>query len=254
MTCLKKTIRVFLRVLAYLFPEPHSRMLVLCYHDIGDGDSEWTVTLAKFFRHVDLIQKSGARIVPLSYILAVLQGERGKPQGVVVAITLDDGLLDLMRKNLSVITMKQIPVTLFLVGDTNTAHGLIGPAISLGEARREHRSVLVTYGYHGATHTLLDSVPPGVLVREVERPKGMRWFAYPGGHHTAQVRKAVQDAGYEAAFSITPEAVKDSTDPYKIPRFVVHKGTTDKEIVFLLSRAQDWFSFVRGLYYRTYGR
>lgn len=58
-------------------------------------------------------------------------------------------------------------------------------------------------GWHSKSHRDLTTLPYEEIVKEVTPPQPMRYFAYPYGRFNDDVVKAVQEAGYKDAWSVT---------------------------------------------------
>jgi peptidoglycan/xylan/chitin deacetylase (PgdA/CDA1 family) len=100
---------------------------------------------------------------------------------------------------------------------------------------------------HGATHRPLVEVSDGDLQRELvgsadriaslglPRPTV---FSYPHGEWSPQVATAVEQAGYRAAFTVTPGAVRRFQSRYALPRVEVLASDTNQTIARKLARAR----------------
>jgi peptidoglycan/xylan/chitin deacetylase (PgdA/CDA1 family) len=87
----------------------------------------------------------------------------------------------------------------------------------------------VEMGSHGCGHRILTRIPPEdvriEMVRSHERIAAMlgrppRFFAYPNGESSGDVRALAGEAGYTHGFSITG----DMGDPFCLPRVNMHEG------------------------------
>jgi len=71
-------------------------------------------------------------------------------------------------------------------------------------------------GGHSRTHRSLVEVDAAGLAAP-------RLFAYPYGDHTSAVRQAVRQAGYAAAFGVSPGRILPSSDRYALPRVDIRR-------------------------------
>jgi len=53
-----------------------------------------------------------------------------------------------------------------------------------------------------------------------------RMFAYPNGAWNFLVRRAVRNAGLQAAFTVDPGLAREGVDPYQIPRIEIFRKDT----------------------------
>ena len=94
----------------------------------------------------------------------------------------------------------------------------------------------LTIGAHSATHRSLPTLDDADLRRElvesreaIARHAGVlpQYFAYPYGLWNDHVRRAVQAAGYRAAFTLDRGEVNSQADPWTLPRLNVPAGIGD---------------------------
>ncbi|HEY6099556.1 MAG TPA: polysaccharide deacetylase family protein [Anaeromyxobacter sp.] len=93
----------------------------------------------------------------------------------------------------------------------------------------------IDIGGHSMNHAVLANLPLQEARREIvgcrdqiadrlgRRP---RFFAYPNGYYTPNIRAAVADAGFEAAVTIEDEENRRGIDPYGLKRKVLWENTT----------------------------
>jgi peptidoglycan/xylan/chitin deacetylase (PgdA/CDA1 family) len=95
------------------------------------------------------------------------------------------------------------------------------------------RDDLVEIGAHTATHPVLSMLPIAEQRIEIQRSKErleqilerpIRSFAYPYGSlsdYKGETVRAVQEMGFECACSTFTNVVRDGSDPFQLPRFIV---------------------------------
>lgn len=66
----------------------------------------------------------------------------------------------------------------------------------------------------------------------------VRWFCYPSGHYDATVIAAVKEAGYLGASTVVPGWAGPESDPYRLPRLRVLRGTTGAQLLQLIASTQ----------------
>ena len=94
----------------------------------------------------------------------------------------------------------------------------------------------LTVGAHSLTHRSLPTLEGSELRRELVESRDLitqhtgilpQYFAYPYGLWDDRVRRAVQAAGYRAAFTLDRGEVSPQADPWTIPRLNVPSGIGD---------------------------
>ena len=112
------------------------------------------------------------------------------------------------------------------------------------------RGGLVEIGAHGLTHARLARLPAEDQRREIaesrrqlEEISGGRvsTFAYPFGgksDFTERTASIVREEGFSAACAATPGAVREASDPWRLPRFHV----TDSDGDLLARRISRWLA------------
>jgi peptidoglycan/xylan/chitin deacetylase (PgdA/CDA1 family) len=166
---------------------------ILTYHSIDSSGSPISLSEEAFKAHVRFFGSGRVRVVPLS-MLPSLPDEMD-----AVALTFDDGFLNLTSAVVPVLSHLGFPATLFVVSDavgtSNAWNGHDAPGIptlplmsweDLGRAREAGFEI----GAHGRTHADLTRIPPEQLHDELEgcveriaSELGVRpgRFAYPYG-------------------------------------------------------------------------
>jgi peptidoglycan/xylan/chitin deacetylase (PgdA/CDA1 family) len=100
----------------------------------------------------------------------------------------------------------------------------------------------VEIGSHTVSHAHLPTLGGDELQRElrdsraqIEDELGLacRYVAYPFGEHDPRVRRAAEQAGYEAAFAV--DVPRDAIDPWAIPRVDLYWRDTGLRGRFRLS-------------------
>ena len=175
-----------------------------------------------------------------------------------VAITFDDGFVDQVEIGLPILRELGIPATFFL---PSGSIGLLGNeamrfyeervgipcerALSLDEVAELTREPLMEVGAHGRSHADLGPMEYGEQLwgevagakRELEAVTGtsVTRFAYPYGavvNYSGEAIRTLEEAGFEAAFTIVPGFNFLDSDPYQL-----HRDSLDPSMNDLLFRA-----------------
>jgi peptidoglycan/xylan/chitin deacetylase (PgdA/CDA1 family) len=223
---------------------PRTRPLrVLCYHAISDLAGApvvepYGVPPARFRHQLDSLRRAGYRFIHPDELLAYLDGRAGLPRRPLL-LTFDDCYADLLSAALPELVARGVPGVAFAVsgciGASNRWDQPAGaatlPLLDVGGLETLERSGL-EIGGHSRTHRSLTEVEAAELAGETAGVaadlegaglRSPRLFAYPYGDHSAEVRQAVRQAGYAAAFTVSPGRVLSSSDRYALPRVDIRR-------------------------------
>ena len=199
---------------------------ILSFHRVCEDDTAPDpLRLCTSTRHLERIlqylRNHQYRFVSPEKALEVLRS--GRPPGArYVCLTFDDGYEDFYLSALPLLREYKAPATVFLVTDclgaTNRwdqVHNLGAiPLLSLRQVL-ELDSQGVEFGSHSASHRRLTSLKSEELTREVRGSREaleqllgheVRFFCYPHGDQSPEVREEVRDAGYAGACGIEQAA------------------------------------------------
>jgi glycosyltransferase involved in cell wall biosynthesis len=231
--------------------QQHPKVVVLAYHAIADlgGDrilAPYGVLPERFAAQLDTIATAGWRFVRLEDLLSALDG-RGSIPARAVLVSFDDGFVDLLKAGLPIMTERGVPAVAFAVSDrvgaTNdweSRSGVSRLALLDEHGLGELSGNGVAIGSHSATHRRLPTLDDSQLEAEVgesaarlqalglPRPTA---FSYPYGEWSPKVAAAVRAAGYAAAFTVTPGAVRPGANRYALPRVEVFATDTPRTVL-----------------------
>ena len=240
------------------------RLRILAYHAVADlrADpvlAEYGVPPALFAAQLDALIEHGSTFVDLDTVLAALDGGEPLPRRAVL-LTFDDAYTDLLETACPLLQARGIPALTFAVADRVGATNLWdqpqgAAALELLDAGglREVAEQSIEVGSHTATHRSLRSVDSGELEGELDgsattleglglpRPRA---FSYPYGGAGERLAAAVQQAGYEIAFTTAWGDPGRAASRYLIPRIEVHASDTPFKLRLKLAAA-GWPGLVR---------
>lgn len=224
--------------------------VVLMYHAVGrDGEppSTYVVPVRRFRRQVAWLGWCGRPVITFGELVAHLRAHRPPPAGAVV-ITFDDGYADNHDVALPVLTKYGFRATVFMVS------GGVGGSVSwASDGALRHRALLTAeqatelhaagfeIGAHSRTHPSLPSVAPDDRRQEIAGCRDdlerllaapVRTFAYPFGDYDPDVKRIVQEAGYDGACCSRSGINEPGAPLYELRRVEV-RGS------------DSWWSFVR---------
>ena len=250
-----------------------ARVLVLAYHavaDLSDDPVLWDygVPPRRLAAQLDALARRGYAFVSLEDVITAFEGGTPLPARAAL-LTFDDAYAHLHGAALPLLAERGIPAVVFAVagmlGGTNEwDRGLGARRLDLlDEAGLAELSAAgIEVGAHSVSHVLLPPLADAELEEEVrgaaERLESAglprpRAFSYPHGEHDARVVRAVADAGYALAFTVTPGIAERSADRLALPR--VEVLNSDRGARFQLRvAAAGWPGFARRAAYRLLRR
>jgi hypothetical protein len=195
---------------------------ILCYHRVCDGEAGadplhlccGTGELERVLRY---LRSRRYQFLSLETAVEVLRS--GRPRGARYAcLTFDDGYQDFYSHAFPLLQEYGASATVFLVADhvggTNRwdeAHGLPPIPTLAGSEVLELDRLGVEFGSHGVTHRRLSTLSSPERTQEIAGSKErleqllgheVRFFCYPFGDQTPEVRAEVRQAGYLGACGI----------------------------------------------------
>jgi peptidoglycan/xylan/chitin deacetylase (PgdA/CDA1 family) len=217
------------------------------YHSIprdrGPQEDPHAVPLAEFEQQLAALSAEGWLLLGLTQALSVLSAGRARR---VVAVTFDDGFLDLFNAY----------EVLQRLGARATAYiptGNVGSRGSAGGARLDWSQLAelarggIEIGSHSVSHRPLDVLAPADVRRElvVSRQElvdrlgvPVHSFCYPHGYSSGRVQRAVRDAGYTNACIVGRRIARSGDDDMAVPRLHVRPGVTGDALHRLVTHGE----------------
>jgi GT2 family glycosyltransferase/peptidoglycan/xylan/chitin deacetylase (PgdA/CDA1 family) len=233
------------------------RTVVLAFHAVADLSddpvlAEYGLPKERLAEHLDALARRGWTFVDLDTVLGALDGRRYLPSRAAL-VTFDDAYIDLLSAGCGVLAQRGVPAVVFavagLTGGTNAWDRSLGaPELRLldAEGLREVAAQGFEIGSHGMSHRPLADLGPEELGQEVQesavRLEGLglprpRVLSYPHGEWTLEVATAVREAGYQAAFTVSPGFVRRGANRYALPRVEVLASDTPSTLRLKIATA-----------------
>ncbi|MGW0608064.1 polysaccharide deacetylase family protein [Streptomyces sp. NPDC002640] len=222
---------------------------VLMYHAVAQRPAAATlglsVTPAAFAGHLAVIAAEGFTPVDTATLAAAWRNGKPLPERPVL-ITFDDGYEGVHRHALPELVRHGFPATVFVTTGWLRGEYDAGGALDTmldWEQVRELAAHGVEIGGHSHTHPALDMVGEDALRRELglcreivagELGSAPASFAYPYGHSTRRVRRAVREAGFAQALAVGNGLARRRQGPYALRRVTVRRRTGAEEFLRLL--------------------
>ncbi len=194
---------------------------VLLYHSISELAATPAQSARAFRGQMGYLARAGYRsLTPVEFLAGLESGDWPRRS---VFITFDDGYLDFHAVAWPILKELGMAATVFLVHDgldggieawSGPTYPVMPPLLGWPEVR-EMQGKGVHFGSHTLSHPELGKVDPETLTAEITGSKKkleerlgeeVALFSYPYGGAPAAARRAVEDAGYLAAFGVSPAA------------------------------------------------
>jgi peptidoglycan/xylan/chitin deacetylase (PgdA/CDA1 family) len=232
-----KTVRMTAR---WLRSRLSGRAIILGYHRIADVESDpqgMCVSRNNFQEQLEVLRRLAH---PVSLPMLVRGLREGNRSPRAVAITFDDGYVDVLEHARPLLEQHQVPASVFVtagyLGSPFPWDAGASPAGPYGEARAllgdEVRQLaqhpLIEIGAHSVSHPALARSSIAEQEREICESKTILetlvgklviGFSYPHGSASVVTRQIVRQAGYEYACTSYNDAVRSTSDRLCLPRF-----------------------------------
>lgn len=217
------------------------KTIFLLYHDIDTPETpsekhdratrDTVVSLEEFESHMSCLADSGKRVISIKDYLSKQESGTLSPNDIV--LTFDDGHISNYRYALPVLKKYGFTATFFIIAQR------IGTPYHMNRAELQElvRSGM-EIGSHGLTHTYLPKLSKDEISYELTESQRIieaavrepvRTFAYPGGHHNAEVLDCMGRSSYNAAASCVVGYNSIKTDPYLFRRLEIRRNTSARD-------------------------
>ena len=217
-----------------LVPREQTRAIVVAYHDIAYPETARGIVPRSFLAHMDTLARSGAAVVRLRELVEFLEGTRRLPRHAVVLV-FDDGDAGVAAHAAPLLEKLRFPYTVAAPTSVLEAASRRGGTIerrllSWATLQRLLASGLCEIASHGHDHRSLAALEPALLEREIAGSMKLfvdrigvapMAYVYPMGSYDSVALEALRDAGYRAGFASVGAVITHTTDPMRIPRYLV---------------------------------
>ncbi len=235
------TLGFIYKIFPFLY-KPTDQAIILCYHNLGLNTWQYTTDNDEFDKQIQYFN-SHFKISKLDTLMRTAKG---------LAITFDDGYQSLIEFALPTIKRFNKTATVFMVGNPdqrdikeldNEFSFLSDKEVKLLE--KENWEI----GFHTATHPDVSKLSPAGLSKEITKGKQefekriklpTRYFAYPKGFYSEQVRSIVESSKFEAAFTVDDKPFDKRSNQYLISRISIEKTMSVNFLKALLTPTGLW--------------
>lgn len=224
---------------------------ILLYHRIANVKSDphlLSVSPDNFYDQLDFL-KNNFNIVPLAQIVKWIKEKKFKDRAV--AITFDDGYADNLQNALPILKKLGVPATIFVTAghidsgthfywDNETPETDRGKPVSHDELITLAGCNLIEIGAHTMNHPKLKKINLEDQEMEIRQSKEtienivgipVTGFAYPFGGQDSfdnQTIGLVKKSGFGYACANIHERVRNGSDIFALPRFVMRNWGIDE--------------------------
>lgn len=203
---------------------------ILMYHRVrDDGNTTYIHTVDAFREQMEALHKAGFESITISELASAIR-DGGELPEKAVAITFDDGFLDVYENAFPILNELGFEATTYVIT------GTLDSDISYGYMQKEELAELAANGWeigsHSISHEDLRTSPLGIR-NEIQKSKQVledlleievRSFSYPYAVSNDWIRERVQEYGYESAVGIGPGIQHTAEDLFYLSRVDVYRG------------------------------
>jgi peptidoglycan/xylan/chitin deacetylase (PgdA/CDA1 family) len=229
-------------------PEPvdlRSQVVVLCYHRFEDKPKDsLAIKPADFEAQMQTLKDNGITVIPMADFLAWRRGEKSIPAKSAI-VSIDDGYISGYSVGWPILKKFGYPFTMFIYTDYVKGGPKSGGQSVSWQQLAEMRDAGVDIQSHTVSHSSLNArkgktdeeyrvwlkheLAGSKQILEQNLGIQVKAIAYPYGLHNEAVREGVQQAGYEAAFTVYGQRIGHGADATIIGRYAIE---TSKPKVF----------------------
>jgi peptidoglycan/xylan/chitin deacetylase (PgdA/CDA1 family) len=242
-----------------------SGLRILFYHRVSDDRDELAVGPKAFAEQMDYLASQAYRVVDVLSAVELL--DSGRPLARTVALTFDDGFLDVAESALPILSERGFQATVFVSPAVTDGRASFAwyrdqpppPLLTWEDIVELDRDGTLRFEAHSLTHPNLPALDEAAAKeeiagskRELENRLGrvVRAFSYPSGLFGEREQSIVADAGFRIALSCEPGVNKRSTDRFALRRRQVDARDSLLDFRAKLGGGHDSSPPLRGLYRR----
>jgi len=241
-----------------------SGLRILFYHRVSSDRDELAVEPDAFAEQMDYLASEAYRVVDVLTAIDLL--DSGKPLARTVAMTFDDGFLDVAEHALPILSERGFNATVFVspaVTDGRSAFPWYQeqqpPLLNWDDIAELDRDGTLRFEAHSLTHPNLPALDYAAAwneiagsKRELENRLGrvVQAFSYPSGLYGDREARLAWQAGYRIAVSCEPGVNDRSTDRFALRRRQLDARDSLLDFRAKLGGGHDSSPPLRGLYRR----
>ena len=191
---------------------------------------------------MNYLKKHNYKVLKLSSLVDCLESKQDLPQKAII-LTFDDGYVDNYLNVWPILKKYDFPATIFLTVNLigkklNNAQKKPLPILGWPQIEKMHKSGLIDFQSHGASHINLDLLAEYQIKSEILESKQIiehklkkecNIFAYPRGLFNENIIEILRGIGFKAALTINSGLVDESDDLFQLKRNSINKETSMPE-------------------------
>jgi len=230
-----KTIIIFL-LLSILFTPTLKAVAILQYHHVSDSTPTSTsVSVEQFTRHMNYLKQQNYNVLPLTDIIASLQSGKKLPDNTV-AITFDDGYLDVLINADPILQQLKFPYSVFVSPNEITLQH--ANLLNWTQLKSMHDRGVLIFNHslnHAHLNRQLDNETTEQWVTRITSDltqaqtiidtelgttaeQQVKYLAFPYGEYNTALLNLVKQLGY-VGFGQHSGAISKKSDFRVLPRF-----------------------------------
>ena len=219
------------------FVSPSYVVPILMYHRFGYEEGTLFVTPENFSKQMDYLQNKNYKVISLEELVNGIKSGKKFPRNSVV-ITIDDGYEDNHKYAYPVLKNHNFPATIFIVSsyiDNN-------PEYFKKKQMKEMMENGITFGGHTRSNVYLPDIKDKKVLydeiagckKDIEAILGekIKFYCYPTGGFTEEIKQMTKDAGFEAACTTNRGISRFNTGLYELKRVKITNSDTNKPFSF----------------------
>ena len=215
-----------------------NKIIVLCYHAIGDNNSNYGITAEKLKKQVDSLLASEYRPIGMDQLYGYLYDKKEIPAKSFI-LTFDDAMISDYEYVFPYLVKNNLKAIFFVP----TAH--IGRKNNLAEKqiREMNENDCCDFGSHSVSHKNLYTLSEEVLDEELGSSKKILAeitgeeiisFSYPNGFFTERDIAILQQYNYKLAVTVMPGLNDIPLNPFEIRRITASNSISDDNFKLLV--------------------
>ena len=227
---------------------------VICYHNIGTKDEIdkveeeskcWILDKDFFEKQIKLINRLGYKTLTLEEFEKWKKNKIKLPY-MSILITFDDGFLNVYKYAMPILKRYNMNAVVFIEGDKVNNNTLPDETDQkdvymskdiINKCKEEYSNIEFachSYGLH--IRGSVESKSYKELEEDLDKYKEVmgetHYFAYPFGHHTEDMKRALKNKGYKLAFAFEPgRKARRTDDDYLVSRIDTSFGMKNWKFV-----------------------